>query len=194
MALPRYQVTLEDQSGSIGQAELTEATQDDMPSLKRGECEFYWESFWEKADFQYQAIVKLTLNGKCLGLVHFSAFNDSVEDIEELKNKSPEYIFIDYLERIDKQTSYKPVGLWLIWYVVNMALSLCTGDCHETLILLHSLSEAIPYYEKQVMMEGMNWVTLAPGEEGYAFRFTKQGAKQFCDRIQQRYSPAKFFE
>ena len=40
----------------------------------------------EKADFQYQAIVKLTLNGKCLGLVHFSAFNDSVEDIEELKN------------------------------------------------------------------------------------------------------------
>ncbi|MFM6899486.1 MAG: hypothetical protein ACKPKF_20190, partial [Microcystis panniformis] len=82
MALPRYQVTLQDQSGSIGQAELTEATQDDMPSLKRGECEFYWESFWEKADFQYQAIVKLTLNGMFLGLVHFSAFNDSVEDIE----------------------------------------------------------------------------------------------------------------
>jgi hypothetical protein len=37
------------------------------------------------------------------------------------------------------------------------------------------------------MMQGLGWTTIAPREEGYAFRFTKQGAAEFLKRQQSAY-------
>ena len=57
-----------------------------------------------------------------------------------------------------------------------------------TLVRLDSVVDAIPYYRDKVKMEGLGWTDIAPGEQGYAFKFTKQGAEEFCGRLEQCYS------
>jgi hypothetical protein len=192
--MSRYQVQL-DRSGTIVNAELKKANQEDMPSLKKGECRFDWESFWKKCDFTYQNIVMLNFEGKCLGLVHFVILDNSIEESDELHEYQDEYIFVEHLERLSKiPKDLKPVGFWLIWYVVQLALQKCTGNDKGTIVLLDSIEESISYYDEQVKMEGLGWTTIAPGEDGYAFRFTKEGAENFCRRIEQKYGSPVLLE
>jgi hypothetical protein len=47
----------------------------------------------------------------------------------------------------------------------------------------NSLEDAIPYYRDKGKMEGI----------GYAFRFTKEGAREFCQRQENTFGiPAEF--
>ncbi len=48
------------------------------------------------------------------------------------------------------------------------------------LIVLASLPGAVGYYRDIVKMECLGSVTIAPGEEGYAFRFLRTAATDFC--------------
>jgi hypothetical protein len=50
-----------------------------------------------------------------------------------------------------------------------------------------SVENAIPYYRDIIKMESLGWVTLAPGEDGYAFRFTLTEARNFCRRQENTY-------
>lgn len=182
MTLPRYQVKLFTSSGVNIDAELEEASPEDMPSMGLAECTFNWPKFWKDTNPECEAIIKLHFQGKIFGLIHFGAYPYP----KNSENRS-EYIYIDHLERVNKEQNYSPICQWLIWYAVRIALQYCTGNDRDSIVELDSLEETIPYYQDKVMMEGLGWTTLAPGEEGYAFRFTREGAEEFCQRVEQEY-------
>lgn len=63
-----------------------------------------------------------------------------------------------------------------------MALRACSVQEEQTLVFLISLAEAVRYYRDRIQMEYLEPVTVAPGEDGYAFRFTRAAAQAFCRR------------
>jgi hypothetical protein len=75
----------------------------------------------------------------------------------------------------------------LIWYAVQLALEFCTGEVDGTLVKLDATKAAMSYYRDKVMMEELGWTTIAPREDGYAFRFTKKSATEFFNRQQSIY-------
>ena len=88
---------------------------------------------------------------------------------------------------LEPRRSVNPVGFWLLWYAIQIGLQYCVGEADRSLIRLDSLEDAIPYYRDKVKMEGLGWTNIAPGESGYAFRFTQQRAQEFGSRIEQEY-------
>jgi hypothetical protein len=85
------------------------------------------------------------------------------------------------------EKAVNPVGFWLLWYALKIGLQHCVGDADGTLIRLDSIEDAIPYYRDKVKMEELGWASLAPGEQGYAFRFTQERAQESCSRVEQEY-------
>ncbi len=74
----------------------------------------------------------------------------------------------------------------------SLTLNFCTfNENDEVLVSLDSLEDAIPYYRDIIKMEPQGWVTIAPGEDGYAFQFTVIGAKNFCERQTNTYGYAQ---
>ena len=64
MPLPRYQVKLFTSSGTDVDAELEEASLEDMPSRGLAECTFNWQDFWKDTNPECEAI---KLNGFYFG-------------------------------------------------------------------------------------------------------------------------------
>lgn len=179
---PIYRVKVLDNSGIEGDAYLEPAKEEDMPTASSQDWSFNWCGFWRNTDFDCEAIVKLSYQGEIMGLVRFALYPYPFPD------DAPQYIEILHLECI--QTSRRqvnPVGFWLLWYTLQIAFKYCVGEADGTLIRLDSLEDAIPYYRDKVKMEGIGWTSIAPGESGYAFRFTREGAKAFCFRVEQEY-------
>ena len=142
---------------------------------------FNWREFWQKADFDCEAIIKLFCQGKVLGLARLGLFPYPSDD-------APEYLEILHIQCVSKsRRQVNPVGFWLLWYALKIGLQYCVGDADGTLIRLDSIEDAIPYYRDKVKMEKLGWTSLAPGEQGYAFRFTQERAQEFCSRVEQEY-------
>jgi hypothetical protein len=178
--LHSHTVKVIDNIGVAQQAVLEPATEADMPT----DWTCNWVNFWNRADFDCEAIIKLSSQGMLLGLVRFALY----PYIGLGKAENFEYVEILHLEALPrKERLLQPVGLWLIWYAVRIALDSCPGETDGTLLRLDAMKAAIPYYRDKVMMEGLGWTTIAPREEGYAFRFTKQGAAEFLERQQSVY-------
>ncbi|MEM9273025.1 MAG: hypothetical protein AAGA80_08695 [Cyanobacteria bacterium P01_F01_bin.143] len=186
-ATPSYRVDVQSRSvgGSLQNdvAYLEEATKNDMPSDNSPNWNCNWIEFWQKADFDCEAIIKLSFREELLGLIRFALY-PFYGDITP-----PEYLEILHLECLPRQNrNCNPVGFWLIWYACQVSLNYCVGDDDGTLIRLDALDSAISYYENKVQMIGLGWTTYpGTGESVYAFSFTKQSAQQFCFRIEQRY-------
>ena len=72
----------------------------------------------------------------------------------------------------------------------NNKLKYCQGNQEGEIVVLDALESAIDYYREKVMMEENGWVTIAPGEEGYAFNFKQSSATEFCQRIESKYGIA----
>jgi hypothetical protein len=180
MNLHSYTVKVTDNTAVAQQAVLEPAIEADMPT----DWTCNWVNFWDKADFDCEAIIKLSSQKRLLGLVRFALYPYS-----GLGNADNfEYVEILNLEALPrKDRLLQPVGLWLIWYAVRIALDFCPGETDGTLLRLDATKAAISYYRDKVMMEGLGWTTIAPREEGYAFRFTKQGAAEFLERHQSAY-------
>jgi hypothetical protein len=157
---------------SFTQAKLELAKKEDMPAIG-GSWTFAWQEFWDKTDFECEYIIKLTYNNHLLGLVRFAVY--SRED------NTPYLVEVLHLECISDRLIY-PVGRWLLWYVVQVGVKFCVIDENETLVILDSTEKSKPYYEDIVGMEPLGWTTLAPGEDGYAFRFTYNDARVFLQR------------
>jgi hypothetical protein len=51
-----------------------------------------------------------------------------------------------------------------------------------SLIVLSSISEAVPYYRDVVKMRFLGHDRGAPGEDMYAFAFSKSEAADYCER------------
>jgi hypothetical protein len=161
---------------------LSAATQEDIEAVNPV-LTFDWLNFWLRLDSDCEAIVKLECEGEIQGLVHFALYPYPP------KNDRPEYLEIIHIETIQSPSrNVEPVGLYLIWYATQTSLDFdCAGNNDGSIVELDALESAIDYYREKVMMEGQGWRSIAPGEEGYAFRFSKRQAIEFCSRIEKRY-------
>lgn len=175
--IPGYRVRVKDQNGLSHDAYLEPADKIDMI----GSRNFDWLGFWDKADFYCEAFIKLSFGSRVLGLIRFALYPAHTDcDFE--------YLEILHLEAVHRnQRAANPVGFWLIWYGCHIALMCCPGEEDGTLIRLDSTEGAIEYYENKVSMYPLGWVTSAPGEDLYAFRFTTQEAERFCRRQEHAY-------
>jgi hypothetical protein len=161
---------------------LSVATQEDIRAVSSIlTCD--WLYFWSRLDPDCEAIVKLEAEGNVQGLIHIALYP------YPLQAARPEYLEIIHIETIQLPSrSVNPVGLYLIWYAAKTSLDFnCSGNDSGSIVELDALESAIDYYRDKVMMEGQGWRTIAPGEEGYAFRFSQAQAIEFCTRIEQKY-------
>ncbi len=171
----------------VDDAYLSEANKSDINeiSLLPGfQCD--WTKLWSNTDFDCEALVKLTYQGKIQGVIKFALYPypspSGIPKVTEILN----------LESLPKETrNASPVGMWLLWYAVKMCLEFgCSGDSNGSVLVLISVESAIPYYRDQVKMEGLHWTTISPYEEGYAFRFSNGQAVEFLSEIKSRYGEA----
>jgi hypothetical protein len=181
--LPTYSVEIII-DGLSGIAYLTEADESDIAEislLPDFQCD--WSALWRNTDFECEALVKLTYQGKIQGVVKFGLYPYPAPD------GMPKFIEILNIESISGQNRVtSPIGWWLIWYVVNLCFKVaCSGDSKGSILVLVSLKPAIPYYRDKVKMEGLQWTTISPYEEGYAFRFSKDQAVDFIIRTRTKY-------
>jgi hypothetical protein len=161
---------------------LSVATREDIETVSSIlTCD--WLYFWSRLDSDCEAIVKLEAEGSVQGLIHIALYP------YPLQANRPEYLEIIHIETIQSPNRLvTPVGLYLIWYAAKTSLDFdCTGNDDGSIIELDALESAIDYYRDKVMMEGRGCRSIAPGEEGYAFRFSQAQAIEFCTRIEQQY-------
>lgn len=186
--LPTYVVKIL-KDGLSGDAYLAEANERDIAeisALQDFSCD--WKALWENADFDCEALVKMTHQSQIQGIVKFGLYPYPATD------GTPEFVEILNIESLteDRKTVY-PVGYWLIWYAVKICLEVgCSGDSSggdssDSVLFLISVELAIPYYQDKVKMEGLHWTSLGTEEEGYAFRFSKGQAIKFLNRIENEY-------
>ncbi len=167
-----YDVAVTTTGKSPAIARLEPARKEDMPSS--GKWCFDWKALWERTNFDYQSIIKISYNNSILGLVRYAVY------LSPETNK-PYLLEILHLESIPKDLRLvEPLGKWLIWYAVETGLQFCNPSEGGTLISLDSVEDAITYYRDIIEMEPLGWVTIAPGEDGYAFRFVPEEAQKFC--------------
>lgn len=160
-------------------ATLSSAWTGDLPN----NWDFDWAALRGISDKDCQCIVKLTLDDQCLGLIRFGLYY----------SESPTYIEIEQLESrpssrgaLDERLA-KPVGMWLIWYAIKTGLKYCKPLEGKAFVLLSAYEDALEYYRDKVEMELVGPVAIAPGEDGYLFRFFLSQAKSFCEQIEKMY-------
>ncbi|OCQ88993.1 hypothetical protein BCD64_04425 [Nostoc sp. MBR 210] len=178
-----YQVPVKTQAQTSILVRLEPAKEEDMPIA--GQWNFNWKELWKKTDFEYQNIVKLSDNNTILGLIRYAVY---------LTDENIPYLLeVLHLESVPKDIRLvRPVGQWLLWYAVQTALNFCNlNQNDEALVYLDALETAISYYGDIIKMEPLGWVTIAPGEDGYAFRFTVTGARDFCQRHTNTYGDSQ---
>lgn len=169
-----YDVAVTTTGNSPAIARLEPARKEDMPSP--GKWCFNWKALWERTNFDYQSIIKISYNKSILGLVRYAVYLSS-------ETNKPYLLEILHLESTPKDLRLvEPLGKWLMWYAVETGLQFCTPSKDDTLITLDSVEDAITYYRDIIEMEPLGWVTIAPGEDGYAFRFVLKEAQKFCQR------------
>ena len=167
-----YTVKVTDNIGAAQYEVLEPAIQEDMPT----DWTCNWVNFWNRADFGCEAIIKLSSQGRLLGLLRFALY----PYIEPYDPKNFEYVEILQLETLPrKERLLQPIGLWLIWYAVQIALDFCPGQTDGTLLRLDATKAAISYYREKVMMEGLGWVTIAPGKKDMLSYLLNKGRKSF---------------
>ncbi|EDX74512.1 hypothetical protein MC7420_4036 [Coleofasciculus chthonoplastes PCC 7420] len=170
-----YQVKVQLQSAGEQLAVLSPATEEEM----QNDWTFNWSSLWQRTDFDCQNIVKLVYSGQVWGLVRYGLYPYP---------GTPRFLEIEQLEANPTSRGERtdrllvPIGKWLIWYSTKVGLQYCSGSANDPLIGLVSLASAVAYYRDVIQMEYLDAVTIAPGEDGYAFRFLRTAAATFCQR------------
>ncbi|MGL5938784.1 MAG: hypothetical protein ACRC2S_00115 [Waterburya sp.] len=170
-----YQVIIKTNSSEGELAILTPATQSDMP--EEWSCD--WLNIWQRMDSDCQAIIKLDYQNQIWGLMRYGIYPYP---------GTPKFVEIEHLEanpmsqgqRLHRLVS--PIGKWLIWYAICGACSTCKVLDNAPLVILVSVEDAFEYYRDTIEMEYVGDTTLAPGEDGYAFRFTKRQAITYTQK------------
>lgn len=167
----KVQVLIQDRGNQ--EAIIAPATVDDMPT----NWTFVWQELWQRTDFELQNIVKLVYEQQIWGLIRFTLFPYP---------GTPETLEIEHLETNPLNRSdlanrlIEPVGKWLTWYATKVSLQNCSGGVSDTFVVLVSLDTAVDYYREIIEMEYVGATTIAPGEDGYVFKFSRDNAAAFC--------------
>ena len=119
-----------------------------------------WPEFWTQLDPECDDIIKLSYEGETQGLVKIGLYPFPFKGSPTPK---PEYVEIGHLEAANKETRpVKPVGLWLVWCAVRIALDYCTGDYEKSILKLDTYEEYLEYYKNKVGMDLLGEVTISP--------------------------------
>ena len=165
--------------GKIGRktAFLLPAKELDMPL----NWDFVWKELFEKTRFDAEGLTKLVFQEKVFGLVRYSLYPCP---------EKPKYIFINQMEAIPNGSGLiserlvEPIGKWLLWYVIQVALSRCSKDVKDkgdnNLVVLEALDSAFDYYRDKIGMRHLGSSGGAPGEDVSIFAFSWDEAKVFC--------------
>lgn len=170
-----YQVKVRFQLTGENCAVVSPAQLQDMPN----HWTFDWPGLWKRTDFDCQNIIKLVYSEQVWGLARYGIYPYPYP---------PQFLEIEQLEANptsqgeSNQRLIEPIGKWLIWYCTKVGLQYCSGTNNDTIVTLVSLANAISYYRDVIQMEYLDAVTIAPGEDGYAFRFSRTAATAFCQR------------
>ena len=182
-----YLVPVRIQGAEIEKAIIAPATVDDLPY----DWTCNWPELWKKTDFDLQNIVKLVYNQQLWGLVKYGLYPYPGQ---------PEILEIENLEANPISTGQQakrlisPIGKWLIWYGVQVGLRNCSALVSNPLVVLIALDSAFDYYRDIIGMEYVGPMTIAPGEDGYAFKFNRENAVAFCTRQEREWGKATPFE
>ncbi|MGB3205167.1 MAG: hypothetical protein WBB28_09280 [Crinalium sp.] len=176
-----YLVPIKVLEAGMQTAVLAPATKDDMPT--DWSCD--WDSLWINTDFECQNIVKLDYENQVWGLVRYGLYPYPGSPPEAPKLLEIENIEANPFNRGQLSSRLvEPVGKWLIWYSTKVSLQYCSGELNDTAIYLVSLEPVIEYYRDTIKMQDIGAITIAPGEDGYAFEFSRAGATSFCQRLE----------
>jgi hypothetical protein len=137
-----------------------------------------WPQLWEKTDFNCQSIIQFTYQEQALGFLRYGLYPYPGK---------PVFLEVENLETTPNNRLVEPVGRWLLWYATKASLIFCSATGDNALVILVSLTSAVRYYEEKVQMELVGSVTIAPGEDGYAFKFSRAAAQGFCQRQEQQW-------
>ncbi|MBD2041312.1 hypothetical protein [Microcoleus sp. FACHB-672] len=182
-----YHVKVQIQAGGDRFASLSPAREADMPA----DWSFDWLGLWQNTDFECQNIVKLVYLNQVWGLARYGLYPYP---------GLPRFLEIEQLEANPTSRGEMtdrpiiPIGKWLIWYSIKVGLQYCLVATNEPLIILVSLKSAVSYYRDVIMMEYLEPVTIAPGEDGYAFRFSSTAAAAFCQRHENEWGVPTFID
>lgn len=170
-----YRVRVLTQAAGEQEAVISPARVDDMPNS----WTFSWQELWQRTNFDLQNIVKLVYEQQVWGLIRYSVFPYP---------GSPETLEIEQLEANPVSRGQQanrliePIGKWLIWYATQVGLRYCSGGVSDTPVLLVSLDSAVDYYRDIIEMQYVGAINIAPGEDGYVFKFSTDNAAAFCQR------------
>lgn len=185
-----YYVPIETLSLGEKRALLTPANKQDMPSRKEG-WDFSWSYLWNNSDPEYQNIIKLSYNNEILGLVRYGLYQPPTTNNPNIKFLEIEQLEAKKNSRWEwggRQRLVKPIGKWLIWYSVKVALEYGHRNKKNPLIILSSYPDAVDYYRDSIGMEILEEApSCAPGEDLYGFRFLREEAVRFCKQQEERY-------
>jgi hypothetical protein len=144
---------------------------------------FAWPEFWQDVDFACEQIIKLVYEQEILGLIRYGLYPYPLG-----ARKESLYLVVEHLEALPKgQRLVDPVGKWLMWYACKAALEFCSPESQKPLVTLIALEQAEPYYKNQIKMEFRGCKTIAPGEEGYVFQFSRVEAEAFCRGLESEF-------
>ncbi|AFZ55832.1 hypothetical protein H6G54_26945 [Anabaena cylindrica FACHB-243] len=187
-----YQVKVLIESSSEEIVFISSAIIDDLPT--NWTCN--WLNIWNETAFYCQNIVKLVYNGQVWGLVKYSLYPYFYPELAP-----PIFMEINNLEahptsRGDASARLiEPIGKWLVWYAIKVALEFCQAKAEEPLVILEAVDDAVSYYRDKVQMEYLGFSRSTPsGEDLYAFRFSRTAAEQFCQRQESEWGKAKLYE
>ncbi|MBE9224260.1 hypothetical protein IQ264_02080 [Phormidium sp. LEGE 05292] len=181
-----YRVRVMTQAAGEQEAVITPATVDDMPT----NWTFNWQELWRRTDFDLQNIVKLVYNQQIWGLIRYTVFPYP---------GLPETLEIEQLETnpisrgLQADRLIIPIGKWLIWYATQLGLRYCSGGVRDTLIVLVSVDSAFDYYRDIIEMEYVGATNIAPGEDGYVFKFSRENAFTFSQRQERQWGVPRIF-
>jgi hypothetical protein len=151
---------------------------------------FQWEQIWQKTCFGWEGIVKLIHEDNVLGLMQFALQPDQEpEDDQFIPVKQPGFLEVVYLEACKDREArlIDPIGKWLLWYAVQVAFRYCEGSSNGAILGLFSSSDACNFYQEKVKMERGGFSTSQQGIETTPFKFTKEGAEDFCEQLYNEY-------
>jgi hypothetical protein len=157
--------------------------------------DFQWGQIWQNTCFGWEGIVKLSYESRVLGLIQFSIQPEQEPENDQfIPTKQPGFLEVRYLEACQNNEDrlVDPIGKWLIWYAVQIAFHYCEGSKNGSILVLFSIPKACDYYRNQVQMEYESFTTLQQGIETTPFKFTKEGAESYCERLYEEYGrPSK---
>lgn len=185
--LGSYDVEINIESKEKQFAQLNPASKEDLPRERTKKNPAGWDMnwcyLWERTDFSLEDIIKLVCNKQVFGLVRYALYQVPGQNNPEIYFWEIQQLEANPVSRGRGQIRLiKPIGKWLIWYCLKVALEYGHQYNNKPLVVLSSYPQAVDYYRDVIGMEFRGIDSSAPGEDLYGFSFKREQAQEFIQR------------